>query len=228
MHTGRRGFTLIELLVVIAIIAILAAILFPVFARAREKARQTACLSNTKQLGLAMQMYSQDYDEAYPTCLDGANSSAIYKTWDDAIAPYTKNDQMFICPSAERSNTRCHMINAWICGWTNFSGTGVHSCTLAGIPRPANTVLLAEASATGIYPNLRGAYTMSVNGAGSDVTYPWGAGTGASRNAAGSWIWRPGIHLQRGYNDVFCDGHAKFINDNAPPQDGSFLWYPAN
>jgi prepilin-type N-terminal cleavage/methylation domain-containing protein/prepilin-type processing-associated H-X9-DG protein len=72
--TSRRGFTLIELLVVIAIIAILAAILFPVFARAREKARQTSCLSNTKQLGLAILQYVQDYDETYPdssiTCHD--------------------------------------------------------------------------------------------------------------------------------------------------------------
>ncbi|MFO8079838.1 MAG: prepilin-type N-terminal cleavage/methylation domain-containing protein, partial [Armatimonadota bacterium] len=65
MSTHRRGFTLIELLVVIAIIAILAAILFPVFARAREKARQTSCLSNLKQLGLGMQMYAQDYDERF-------------------------------------------------------------------------------------------------------------------------------------------------------------------
>ena len=65
MFVKRRGFTLIELLVVIAIIAILAAILFPVFAQAREKARQTACLSNLKQVGTGLQMYSQDYDEAY-------------------------------------------------------------------------------------------------------------------------------------------------------------------
>ena len=74
---NRRGFTLIELLVVIAIIAILAAILFPVFAQAREKARQTSCLSNLKQIGLAFKMYVQDYDERWPQCdpIPGGNNS---------------------------------------------------------------------------------------------------------------------------------------------------------
>ena len=89
----RRGFTLIELLVVIAIIAILAAILFPVFARAREKARQASCLSNCKQLGLGALMYAQDYDEVV----------GIYD-WQAVrmflvTEPYLKNEQIFICPS---------------------------------------------------------------------------------------------------------------------------------
>ena len=73
----RRGFTLIELLVVIAIIAILAAILFPVFARAREKARQTACLNNVKQLSLAVMQYTQDYDEILPACTTPATRQTI-------------------------------------------------------------------------------------------------------------------------------------------------------
>ena len=86
----RRGFTLIELLVVIAIIAILAAILFPVFAKAREKARQSSCLSNVKQLGLAMMQYAQDYDERLPMYADGG-----YRyNWDVAIEPYLKNSQV--------------------------------------------------------------------------------------------------------------------------------------
>ncbi len=83
------GFTLIELLVVIAIIAILAAILFPVFARAREKARQTSCLSNVKQLCLAQNMYIQDYDEM----LTGR------EMWGEKLQPYVKNEQIFGCPS---------------------------------------------------------------------------------------------------------------------------------
>jgi prepilin-type N-terminal cleavage/methylation domain-containing protein/prepilin-type processing-associated H-X9-DG protein len=92
---NKRAFTLIELLVVIAIIAILAAILFPVFAQAREKARQTTCLSNMKQLGLGAMMYLQDYDETYPLAgyLDNPSTRQNWAplTWREAIGPYVKN-----------------------------------------------------------------------------------------------------------------------------------------
>ncbi|MBU0611205.1 MAG: DUF1559 domain-containing protein [Armatimonadetes bacterium] len=99
---SRRGFTLIELLVVIAIIAILAAILFPVFARAREKARQTTCLSNMKQLGMAVNMYAQDYDELLPTedyAYVGDGNDPGDGSWRGVIMPYCKNSQLFFCPS---------------------------------------------------------------------------------------------------------------------------------
>jgi prepilin-type N-terminal cleavage/methylation domain-containing protein/prepilin-type processing-associated H-X9-DG protein len=99
----RKGFTLIELLVVIAIIAILASILFPVFARAREKARQTNCLSNAKQLVLGATMYAQDYDEQLPYEDFDINGSGAEDdgdmTWRSMILPYVKNRQIFICPS---------------------------------------------------------------------------------------------------------------------------------
>jgi prepilin-type N-terminal cleavage/methylation domain-containing protein/prepilin-type processing-associated H-X9-DG protein len=100
---NRRVFTLIELLVVIAIIAILAAILFPVFAQARDKARQTSCLSNLKQIGLGMMMYTQDYDETYPYAfaytppINGGNQFNI--PYDAQLIPYVKNDRIFTCPS---------------------------------------------------------------------------------------------------------------------------------
>jgi prepilin-type N-terminal cleavage/methylation domain-containing protein/prepilin-type processing-associated H-X9-DG protein len=102
--TIRRGFTLIELLVVIAIIAILAAILFPVFAQAREKARQTSCLSNSKQMGLAVLMYSQDYDETFPlTTLYDFGVESQQSQWVPRIAPYIKNTDIFWCPSDSAS-----------------------------------------------------------------------------------------------------------------------------
>src|SRR5690348_3717227 len=94
----RRGFTLIELLVVIAIIAILAAILFPVFAQAREKARQTGCLSNLRQIGTAAQMYAQDDDERLPGTELGEGDGEYH--WLEMLAPYTKNRGLFTCPSA--------------------------------------------------------------------------------------------------------------------------------
>jgi prepilin-type N-terminal cleavage/methylation domain-containing protein/prepilin-type processing-associated H-X9-DG protein len=97
MVRARRGFTLIELLVVIAIIAILAAILFPVFARAREKARQTSCLSNVKQIALSADMYTTDYDECYPMSLYLGGMQVI--TFYHEIMPYMKNNQILQCPS---------------------------------------------------------------------------------------------------------------------------------
>jgi prepilin-type N-terminal cleavage/methylation domain-containing protein/prepilin-type processing-associated H-X9-DG protein len=101
-----NGFTLIELLVVIAIIAILAAILFPVFAQAREKARQTTCASNLKQMGLALLQYSEDNDEVFPTV--GANNSSSGNAywaigWQGLLMPYCKSTEMFVCPSHQET-----------------------------------------------------------------------------------------------------------------------------
>jgi prepilin-type N-terminal cleavage/methylation domain-containing protein/prepilin-type processing-associated H-X9-DG protein len=108
-HPSRRGFTLIELLVVIAIIAILAAILFPVFAQAREAARKASCLSNTKQLMLGWLMYTQDYDEAYPMTAACCTPDDSQTYWQEMIEPYIKNGgtsqvwlnktSIFICPN---------------------------------------------------------------------------------------------------------------------------------
>jgi prepilin-type N-terminal cleavage/methylation domain-containing protein/prepilin-type processing-associated H-X9-DG protein len=105
MRNKNRGFTLIELLVVIAIIAILAAILFPVFSRAREQARKTACLSNGKQLALALAMYSQDWDETLPVWYTPCHGFRIGPLmWTEQLYPYIKNWQVFQCPSAITGN----------------------------------------------------------------------------------------------------------------------------
>jgi prepilin-type N-terminal cleavage/methylation domain-containing protein/prepilin-type processing-associated H-X9-DG protein len=123
--TPRRGFTLIELLVVIAIIAILAAILFPVFAQARAAARKAACVSNMKQIGLALQQYASDYDSMFPP--SQLPSSGANVSWPTMAYPYIKNEGIFICPDGERSLTPRDLGNSVTqnyCGVTDTNAGG--------------------------------------------------------------------------------------------------------
>jgi prepilin-type N-terminal cleavage/methylation domain-containing protein/prepilin-type processing-associated H-X9-DG protein len=116
-----RGFTLIELLVVIAIIAILAAILFPVFARAREKARQSTCQSNLKQIGLSLKMYAQDYDDTNLRMYFGTGSRAY--RWHQALQPYMKSTEMFRClSSAQLVDTYSGLFMCYGMNSFNFDG----------------------------------------------------------------------------------------------------------
>ena len=151
--TSRRAFTLIELLVVIAIIAILAAILFPVFAKAREKARQASCLSNTKQMGLAFMQYTQDYDETFP-------SSLFYGYgWGERVYPYIKNADVFHCPDDAHTATAgrypiSYALNKNIAAGAGrvcptCSGTAFQAyfgMNIAQFAAPASTVLIYESS----------------------------------------------------------------------------------
>jgi prepilin-type N-terminal cleavage/methylation domain-containing protein/prepilin-type processing-associated H-X9-DG protein len=133
----RSGFTLIELLVVIAIIAILAAILFPVFAQAREKARSSTCLSNQKQIALAFSMYGQDYDETFPFSMVQDPNTKLDIWWEDLVTPYIKAGQVggiLTCPSAS-SRGHAYSMNQAVAGRS-----------LATVPAPASLVLTGDAA----------------------------------------------------------------------------------
>lgn len=167
----RSGFTLIELLVVIAIIAILAAILFPVFAQTREKARQSSCASNCKQMGLAIMQYAQDYDETNPLASGYQGQSNWFDiSWVTLAQPYVKNISVFRCPSDDADKTTggfvregiSYSINAyinefwngkygattpggdWIVNNANANPPWAQIVTLSAISRPAETILIAE------------------------------------------------------------------------------------
>jgi prepilin-type N-terminal cleavage/methylation domain-containing protein/prepilin-type processing-associated H-X9-DG protein len=146
----QRGFTLIELLVVIAIIAILAAILFPVFARAREKARQTACLNNVRQLMTGAAMYAQDYDEK---CIlryydveepPGSGNWVDRIEWYESIMAYVNNQQVFKCPSNPRDSWLTYSMNCQReIGSQSYHGSD-GTLSLADIEAPAEVILLGE------------------------------------------------------------------------------------
>lgn len=204
---GRhRGFTLIELLVVIAIIAILASILFPVFARARENARRSSCLSNVKQLGLASMQYCQDYDEK----LAPAYSQGDAKWWGPLIQPYVKSIQIFFDPSdtwQKQSVTYDYATVSY--GWNYYYlqiklyGDYLHGgAPLASIPRPSETILLGDSNAN-----------VTAAGAPSNryiIIY--------------TTAYQPAPRHLEGVNMCFIDGHAKWYKVPGPVTKDDSLW----
>lgn len=197
MQQRKVGFTLIELLVVIAIIAILAAILFPVFARAREKARTASCQSNLKQLGLAFSMYAQDFDEMFPPLVDVSGW-----VW-DKISPYVKNTQLFTCPSGKIqpcSGGTCSRSGYAGLGYSygyndNWSkGTGINGRAMAAVTYPAETVLAQD----GFCFELDGDFYAN------RVDMTW-SNTNTSANTA--------RRHNEGMNLCFVDGHVKWAKE---------------
>lgn len=206
------GFTLIELLVVIAIIAILAAILFPVFARARENARRASCTSNLKQVGLAFMQYSQDYDEQMPFYYTRA---AVW--WMDAIQPYTKSYQVFKCPSdtapavpASSTTASSYGVNA--CGYTVMGTTSNHgpmsndngaadiAVSMAAIQSSSTTILAADT--TGSFGYRIRTSTCTPGAIGGIIT------TASPRYMGVATANFPERHLES-LNVLWADGHVK-------------------
>ena len=236
----RKGFTLIELLVVIAIIAILAAILFPVFAQAREKARATSCISNEKQLTLSWSMYAQDYDElVVPYSSTGCSGGYVYP-WPLLLQPYIKNYQVFKCPDSTYAIGYTYNANM-----ARSDGNGCSSPRkFAGIALPAVSPIfidgngisgtVANTNPQGLawpYPYNQAAGFFIVGGqvASSrfirdvtDFTAGW-SNSKTITTAQGIGVDYPGataaIRHSSGANYAFADGHAKFMrapNDKNP------------
>jgi prepilin-type N-terminal cleavage/methylation domain-containing protein/prepilin-type processing-associated H-X9-DG protein len=228
----RRGFTLIELLVVIAIIAILAAILFPVFAQARDKARQAACMNNLKQMGTAWLMYSQDYDEMVIPWSATGNSDSFAFRWNALIQPYIKNNQVQKCPSNESLISYTYSANVG----GAFPSPALRS--VASIEYPAQTPIIADA----------GGFDDAANNIGEVNGVPgWsfsfiipdadrGQQARAVKYNETQWLLTglrndaasiaAGIHND-GANYAFADGHVKWLHsrkdaegNEIPPQKG--------
>jgi len=212
-----KGFTLIELLVVIAIIAILAAILFPVFAQAREKARQTTCLSNTKQIGLACMMYTDDYDETYPyqAYVDGYydhgwnNEGIASGSVAKMLQPYVKNNKARICPSSpKRAGDIIDECTSYLYGYF------INGKAVGAINAPADLEMFMERGQTlavyGLYPTPTSAPTAYP--ITWDVDSDGVAGAPFKNNTTGKY-W-PSVHNE-GLNIAYADGHAKFIKASA-------------
>jgi len=233
-NRGRRAFTLIELLVVIAIIAILAAILFPVFAQAREKARATTCLSNMKQIGTATMMYAQDNDENMPYgyAYTWPGQKELY-WWQDLDRPYVKNETVYTCPSASPHYAynylrpkglpnpliKDYIANAHIGPFyvkSQKEWVGTHgpfnnnwqnpSVPLADIEDTAGTIAIFD----GFRSNEVWALEQT------DAWYNAGLGPGYVGDKPDKVI--PTGHVAKrhngGFNATFCDGHAKFIKNS--------------
>ena len=212
----KQGFTLIELLVVIAIIAILAAILFPVFARARENARRASCQSNLKQIGLGLIQYSQDYDEQLTPAWSGSNVFPGTTRWMNVVQPYVKSDQLFNCPSMaingpyrpgdSAAYPGSYTLNCTYYGAgaptppTPIFDVGDTGRTLAALPVPATTIWVADG----------GGYNNDFQTAWKDVASQNTIGTGSPRYLQDI----PDRHLDT-TNVLFCDGHVKALKLDA-------------
>jgi len=209
---AKRGFTLIELLVVIAIIAILAAILFPVFAKAREKARTSSCQSNLKQIGVSIIQYSQDNDEKYPLVWNGWGAQpngppGSYWAW--TIQPYLKSNQVMKCPSDTTNVAVSYLYNnCWNSGLSSWS------YSIPQITAPAATVILADGiNGNGTWEAIGNTNLWTAGGLAGDYT-------GASPPAAWRFA-RPGNGLPRHMgkaNLLFYDGHAKICQGTIIPE----------
>ena len=228
--TQSRGFTLIELLVVIAIIAILAAILFPVFAQAREKARAISCLSNVKQLGLGVTQYEQDFDE---TCPNGINPYGGGQGWAGQIYPYVKSVGVFKCPDDPTAgNVSSYAYNSNVTtanpAPTSCSSAVPVGMSIAQYNSPAKTILLAEVQNSAGYDVSKELTTTWGTCGGSPAGYGMGQGydpsgynaSSVDAGAPGLLKWATG-YMRFSNAPANIVDEAQFMSAKGRHQDGS-------
>ena len=226
----KTAFTLIELLVVIAIIAILAAILFPVFARARENARRSSCQSNLKQMGLGMLQYVQDFDETYPPVsinnglAPSQYSSSVPFAWSDALQPYIKSTQLYQCPSDETEQGT--LVSS---DYTDYFYNALVSNTNAAVfSETSRTVLIGEANSGPARITLNGCQGGNANNTtntGGVRTCGTSSFAGRLENYGGGTsanIAKIDRHLEGG-NWAFADGHVKWYIAVSPTRTAKIL-----
>ncbi len=209
----RLGFTLIELLVVIAIIAILAAILFPAFARAREQARKTSCMSNLKQLGLAVMQYTQDYDEKFPNTAQNwkpATDANYYKTPKFALDAYSKSSQIWTCPSDSNwaNNNGGVSYGSMMDDWFNthaFTPSGQDDNYVAGL-NSGLTIWSPNKDALG--NNIFDGVSLAAVQTAATKPIFWDQ---CQWHAGRPVLYSNGPVTDGSRNMVFVDGHAKFV-----------------
>ena len=207
----NQAFTLIELLVVIAIIAILAAILFPVFARARENARRSSCQSNLKQIGLGIAQYTQDYDEKVPYnyIYLGPNNTTPLAWWEDSIQPYVKSYQIMVCPSHTAPTAYNYLRPAAPFPNPLLMSYGANTITdIAGSPTPVmQSSDVGPSPSIAIYDEPSTTIMLGELVSGKDTISSY-ANTDAG-NTVPANLQVDRRHFD-GSNFLFCDGHVKF------------------
>jgi prepilin-type N-terminal cleavage/methylation domain-containing protein/prepilin-type processing-associated H-X9-DG protein len=230
LHQCRRAFSLIELLVVIAVLSLLSAILLPVFAAAREKARQAQCVSNQRQLAAAFLLYAQDYDDSLPPYGDRFPRPSVF--WNDLLRPYLRSERVLECPSWPQAGKYANGKDRFVAGrygvgvnygalfrYTVYAGASRPTTSLASLPKPSQTMLAMDSQGSRhVYTPLFWTMTLDWDHDGVPDT-----NTGVLSDEGPYNRGDPFRH-GGGLNCAFADGHARWIDAQSWLTNREGIW----